>query len=165
MDRRTNAPSMNKLWRQRIYLFNNLKSKAFRILCNAPYFTKDETATCSSCPWAIPQILWEVINVEVELLRSHVAIYSEPISFQPAWCYGNHGNAWSLFNKRGRTRARVPYWPLKRRLNAGDISEVEFAISTNMRASWSPAWQHIKSIQITWIPNTLIPVSGGMHYN
>lgn len=82
-----------------------------------------------------------------------------------ACCYGNRGYARSLFHKHGRTGASVPYWPLRKRLNAGDISEVEFAISTNMRASSNPAWQHIKSIQITWIPNTLIPVSGGMHYN
>lgn len=110
-------------------------------------------------------ILSKVINIEVLLPHSHVTIQPGPIPFRAAWCHGNRGNAWSLFNKRCRTRAMIPYWPLRTRLNAGDISEVEFAISTNMRASSSPAWQHIKSIQITWIPNTLIHVSGGMHYN
>lgn len=57
------------------------------------------------------QISSKVINVEVRLPPSHVTIHLEtgPIPLRSACRHGNQGNAWSLFNKRGRTGARIPY--------------------------------------------------------
>ena len=110
----------------------------------------------------VPDIIKKISVLNFDLL---VTIQRGPIPVCASKCHGNGRSAWSLFNKCGWTAVSFRYWPLAERLNAGDISGVEFAISTNMRLSVRPAWQHIKSIQITWIPNTLIPVSGGMHYN